>query len=247
MINSEPAPAFGIDLAGYSTGKSVCAVAEDDRSRIRVTILVGCPFSEVQRTTNTLEPILSREVQFLKSLLDQGPVAVDVPIDLRALSPRRGAGHIWELTLRPIDRALGALPALADRIGAATARFQKILHIGQFRDSLGRRLFETYPAGSLRSLKLAHRGYKGKASSALAKRKALASALNMRQCELSDDELDAAICAVTALPNYRLMGHDLANRLDLSPRSLPAGYILLGKLPAVAVTVAREHVSRWLQ
>jgi len=179
--------------------------------------------------------------------LARGPVAVDVPIDIDGLRRNESAKRVWELTLRPIDRTLKALPALADKIGAATARFQNILATGYLHQRLGKRLFETYPAGSLRRLSLDCRGYKGDTTTASLKRKEIARALRIGECELSDDELDAAICAITALPRYRLGGLDLSESLALSLHQIPKGYILLRTSPAVRVIVAHEEAERWLQ
>ncbi|HWB31690.1 MAG TPA: hypothetical protein VG714_00790 [Acidobacteriaceae bacterium] len=167
-------------------------------------------------------------------MLHIGPVAVDIPIDLQGLGGPAQISFVWELTRRPVDRALGALAPLADRIGAPTARFRNIVDAGGFGSSLGSRLFETYPAGSLKRLGL--------------KRSDIITAPgNM----LNEDETDAAICALTALPEWRLEGQPLADSLArqfeengmAAGRQLPLGYVLLKANPAKRVHVSRQDVS----
>jgi hypothetical protein len=63
-----------------------------------------------------------------------------------------------------VDRTFGALPPLADRIGSVVARFSNLLRAYRsgHDEPLGRSLFETYPADSLRLLGWPHKGYKEK-------------------------------------------------------------------------------------
>src|SRR5579871_1354207 len=119
---------FGLDLAGYTTGKTALAVIEIEGRRARATLLRGSPLSAKRASDDDLKQILKAEVAALNRCLKIGPLAVDIPIDLQHLGNPDRAEYIWQLTRRPIDRAVGAMPALADRIGAPVARFAAIMH-----------------------------------------------------------------------------------------------------------------------
>jgi hypothetical protein len=240
---NEPAQiAFGIDLAGYSSGKSVCAVAEQGDEHVAVTILSGSPLSDRHRGDEEIGPIVAREAAFLRSLLSHA-VAVDIPIDLQDLLTPKPL-QVWQLTKRPVDHALGALCPLADRVGSPTARFRNILAVGGLRGALGDRLFETYPAGSLRMLQLPYRGYKNGSIEAEATLRALMVSLHVSPGGLTHDEFDATLCAIAALPEYRLTGIALSKALSVPLTQMPNGYLLL-KRPPSCVTVARQSVSEW--
>src|ERR1700694_2081388 len=111
---------FGIDLAGYTTGKTSFAAAQWRGEAVEATLFSNSVFSANVRppTTELMAPVLGEEVRTLRRCLAAGPVAVDVPIDLQDLLAPQRASRIWELTLRPIDQALGAMRPLADRIGS---------------------------------------------------------------------------------------------------------------------------------
>src|SRR5205814_10509580 len=110
---------FGIDLAGYTTGKTCFATARWRGESVEATIFSNSVFSTNVRhqTTEPIAPALVKEVETLRRCLAVGSVAVDVPIDLQDLLAPQRASQIWELTLRPIDQVLGAMRPLADRIG----------------------------------------------------------------------------------------------------------------------------------
>jgi hypothetical protein len=110
------------------------------------------------------------EALALKQCLGLGRVAGDVPIDLQNLLVPDQAVAIWELTRRPIDKKLNAMPPLADRIGAPVARFSAIMRAGDFHDRLGEDLFETYPAENLRRLEFSG-NYKARGSEGLSERR----------------------------------------------------------------------------
>ena len=182
-------------------------------------------------------------------MLDKGNLSVDVPIDLQGLmgldppeEQKEGAPWgVWELTLRPVDYAFNALPALADRLGAPAARFRNILATCQ-RNQLGSRLWETYPGavlhGTLRlqdacctehiakQNKITYKGQETKYDGAEWKGNGLAciaNALNIKpKCPadfddvpFSDDELDAVLCALTGVapPLALLSGCQLGEQI----------------------------------
>jgi predicted nuclease with RNAse H fold len=238
--------AFGIDLSGYATGKTVCAAVEETPTKLEVTVLLGCPFSNRYHGDSELHPIAEAETAFLIRLFSTGAgVAVDAPIDLSEIVDERRGLQIWQLTRRRVDRVLGALAPLADRIGSPTARFQNLLRDSRINNAIGRQLFETYPAASLRLIELPHRGYKGETAQSRAILDQLIFDLKMRCDTASDDEFDAAICAITALPTYRLGEAKLAEKLRLKEAEVPKGYVLLGGRPKLPISLRREQFSKW--
>ena len=147
--------AYGLDLAGYSTGKSALARADYECSngtvQVRIMSISKNPFAVKRKRKCVLD--VTRERDWIESRLAKSRLCVDIPIDLQGLmgldpSPERdgwrGTPFLWEQTLRPVDYAFDALPPLADRIGSPVARFRTILTKGQ-RNQLGHRLRETYP------------------------------------------------------------------------------------------------------
>jgi hypothetical protein len=187
---------FGIDIAGYTTGKTSLAVVEIEGQTARATLLRDSALSIRRDSDSQLKQILSDEVAVLRRCLAMGPVAVDIPIDLQGLTNPDSAEYIWELTLRPIDRAVKAMPALADRIGAPVARFAAIMREGNFTALLGERLFEAYPAGTLKMLKIKAGKYKGK--NGVGALISLCTTLKIEPQVENDDDVDAIICAITA-------------------------------------------------
>lgn len=248
----QSATGFGLDIAGYSGGKSVLAAAVPDGSHCRVTLLRNSPFSVKRPGASALKPTADCETAALRTLIGIGPVFIDAPLDLQNLLKPHDARFIWELTLRPIDRVLGGLPALADKIGAPVARLVNLFHTANLFGEIGSRLFETYPAASLAALGLQAMGYKGTANGS--SQRAIADALGMTGIIRSDDDLDAAICAITAVaaPAHQLRGKTLDGYL--SHRSAgawrngdaPAGYVLLGQRPFQTITVEEADFTTWL-
>jgi hypothetical protein len=88
------------------------------------------------------------------------------------------------------------MPPLADRIGAPVARFAAIMREGNFSAQLGVKLFEAYPAGTLKMLKIEGGSYKGaKGMEGLG---SLCKALNMEPHVANDHDFDAIVCAIAA-------------------------------------------------
>jgi len=194
-----------------------------------------------------LNSVIKADVQVFSDLLkDNGICAVDVPIDLQGLNEYSGnKNYVWEATKRSIDHELGALPPIADRIGAVVARMRLIMNY--YPDSLGKAIFETYPAGSLALMKENQQYKEGKAiwdgslwkPSADGKEKAnegLANVLNslnfvcvLEGIVLTDDQFDAILSAIPLLSEPWLTGSLLLNHPYLKKRGIkdvPTGYIL---------------------
>lgn len=238
--------AFGVDLGGYSSkGKSqVARVIRVDNcltaSIIRTSLL------QERKGSNSLKEAVEADVKFFAELINNGEAcAVDVPIDLQGINEfsQNNKEYLWEATKRPIDYALGALPPLADRIGAVVARMQLIMK--HFPNELGKSIFETYPAGSLALLGKKQQ-YKGGAANWQGSKWKPASGkppglsllfndLNFFGLEegqlITDDEFDAIISTVPLLCKPRFNDTVLKHPLvkAAAPKSLPKGYILCGE------------------
>ncbi len=232
---------FGIDLAGYTTGKTSLAVVEIAGRRAKATLLRGSALSVKRASSAALKEILRQEAAVLRRCLAIGPVAVDIPIDLQDLNNPDRAEYVWQLTLRPIDRAVRAMPPLADRIGAPAARFAAIMRAGRFAGLLGKTLFEAYPAGTLKTLKVKAGSYKG-ASGVLALR-SLCGALKVEPHVDSDDDFDAIICAITAAAPADAM-HD-AKALGVQGR-MPKGFRIPRSLAFDRIETAEAGFDAWM-
>lgn len=258
--------AFGLDLSGFSNNRTrLCKVVRKERGPILATLLPW-PCSLPLKLRSAAHRVIEQEAKQLKECLDLGRVAVDVPIDLQHLLEPRRAHQLWELTQRPVDRAFGGLPPLADKIGAPVARFRAMLtmlrhlaHDNASELSTGRGLFETYPAASLQLLGIGSIRYKqqqavfsggswqsmdGSGLAVLANELRFAAPEGTR---LDDDDLDALICALTALlpecclPKDELMAWvlDRVGR-EIGAAPVPSGYVLLSKLPDAPVMIAAK-------
>jgi hypothetical protein len=219
-----------------------------------VRIIDESVFEERHQRDADLAPLLQREVDLLCRMMARGSVAVDVPIDLQRLPDRVDAKQIWELTLRPVDVVLCALPALADKIGAATTRFANLLRSGDLGNRLGTSLFETYPGGTRRLMKRTTQIEPIRRDQAV-HRETIAAEWHAEGTPLNEDEIDAAICALTALASGadRLEGPSLNAELEsefqrhaIVRRDLPRGYVILKAIPFENVAVSRVSYETWL-
>jgi hypothetical protein len=86
---------FGIDLAGYTTGKTSLAVVEIRGKFATATLLRGSALSIKRDTSSPLKEILRQEVDVLRRCLTVGPVAIDIPIDLQDLTTTDRAEFVW--------------------------------------------------------------------------------------------------------------------------------------------------------
>ncbi|MCP4601596.1 MAG: DUF429 domain-containing protein [Proteobacteria bacterium] len=198
---------FGLDPAGYSTGKSAFAMAKRiENGSIEVTVLSGTPFSRKKARKDVLQDIVEAERAFVKTAIDHGPLYLDVPLDLQKLSSPTEPKYLWELTMRPVDFAFNAMPPLADRLGAVVARMKHILE--PFEKFIGKKIFETYPKLSLKRITASDISYKGQSAeiecndedwSGGEGLKSALKAANFKTTDrlrINDDEFDAALCAL---------------------------------------------------
>ena len=204
--------AFGLDIAGYSTGKSGFARArrKSDNS-IDVTVYQGHIFAKTFNYRFPLDKVADKERELLLACCRNSSLLIDIPIDLQGLPHPNNASFIWQLTLRPVDYAFGGMAPLANYIGAPVARFQNMIPTStdssEAESLVGKHIFETYPARSLDLLGLPSKKYKGHKISfkdghwtgGLAAEIAESLVLMAEEGEtLNDDELDAIICAIEA-------------------------------------------------
>ena len=232
---------FGIDLAGYTTGKTSLAAIEIKGQRAKATLLRGSALSAKRESGAALREVLRQEAAVLRRCLGIGPVAVDIPIDLQDLTKPDRAEYIWQLTRRPVDRAVGAMPPLADRIGAPTARFAAIMREGRFASQLGNRLFEAYPAGTLAALEMKAKRYKGE--SGVVALRSLCETLKIEPHVDSDDDIDAIICAITAAAPAEAV-HD-ATALNVRGR-LPKGFRIPKSLSFARIETIEARFDTWM-
>lgn len=247
---------FGLDLAGFTNtrGTVLAAICANDNSA-EVAVFSNSPFNQ-KLDANTEFPFrLAQETAFLSRLVGIGSIAVDVPIDLQGL-PCRDAIEAWQLTLRPVDKVLRALPPLASWLGACVARFGAILS-PEIKKQLDVHLFETYPAASLQAkfgkcdsdVKQYKLSDKTKTEIAADARKRLWERLSIdpHGDSLSHDELDAIICALTAVATRdELLARDEYGLAD--SQALPMGYRLLNKKNSFdRIQVSRIAFDEWVK
>jgi hypothetical protein len=232
---------FGIDLAGYTTGKTALAVAEITGQLVKATLLLGSALSTKRDSGTALQDVVAGDVNVLQRCLSVGSVAVDIPIDLQGLPNPTKPQKVWELTRRPIDRAINAMPPFADRIGAPVARFAAIMRHGNFGHLVGQTLFEAYPAGTLKILKIKANKYKGK--SGAENLVALCDELRVKPHVKNDDHIDAIICAITAAtPDEQI--HE-AKSLGIEGR-LPLGFRIPKSLSFDGIVVDEADFDDWM-
>ena len=232
---------FGIDLAGYTTGKTSLAVVEIRGKFATATLLRGSALSIKRDTSSPLKEILRQEVDVLWRCLTVGPVAIDIPIDLQDLTTTDRAEFVWQLTRRPIDRAVRAMPPLADRIGAPVARFAAIMHQGNFTSLLGDRLFEAYPAGTLKTLNIETNSYKGESGATALS--SLCRTLKVEPPVESDHDIDAIICAITAAAPADAI-HD-AKALNVDG-AMPKGFRIPKNLSFDRIETSVANFDTWM-
>jgi hypothetical protein len=232
---------FGIDLAGYTTGNTSFAAVEIEGEAANATLLRGSALSVKRESGDALKSVLSQEAAVLRRCLAVGPVAVDIPIDLQGLPNTDRAEYIWQLTLRPIDRAVKAMPPFADRIGAPVARFAAIMREGDFAGRLGETLFEAYPAATLNMLKIRAGRYKG--ANGLNALSSLCTALKIEPQVENDHDIDAIICAIAAaLPPDAV--HD-ANAFRVQG-PMPRGFRIPKSLSFTRISTTVAPFDAWM-
>jgi predicted nuclease with RNAse H fold len=224
---------FGIDLGAYGRRRGTAVVAaQRSEKAASLYVLEGTAFDNVFAGPERINEQLCSERELLISLLNQGQVAVDVPLDLQKLPCLEMPTYNWELTLRPVDRAFQAMPPLASFLGHCVARFQ--CHFRALRDDA---LLETYPAACHELCGSVVR-----------------EAFSELDSRFSSDEKDAALCALVAVARHdEVLGGD---ELDSVIRrklgefgegayGAPENYRLLRRVPQ-KIKFERMSFDNWL-
>jgi Protein of unknown function (DUF429) len=237
---------FGLDLAGYTTNKTSLAAVESDEKRAKVVLLRHSAFARKRATSSHLKEAVEEEGCDLERCIKLGPLAVDIPIDLQGLPHPTAPTEIWELTKRPIDKKLGAMAPFADRIGAPVVRFAAIRDRANFGGILGGNLFETYPKATLQKLGIIAGVYKShqkqRAEACAEACTLLSKRLRIEPVLQNDDDIDAVICAVTAVaPEDHLCAPE-----EYGIDRIPLGFRLLKKNPFEEIRVDEADFSKWM-
>lgn len=199
---------WGLDLAGYSTGKSALALAKRESAKsVLIKIFTNHPFMKKIEGRHQIASQINDERRCINRC---SPIYIDMPIDLQNLPKIKNATFSWQLTKRAIDVAYSAMPPFADRIGSPVARLQAVL--GEELLGLGNDYFETYPNMSLHKwFGQAPPSYKSSSKTAdweddhWVGETGLATLLNQcgfvgaKDLKLNDDHFDACICALVGL------------------------------------------------
>ena len=257
--------AFGFDIAGYAGGNSGFARADlGDGSVIQITVYEGHVFGWRLRGAEPLGAVAEAEKRVLRACAMIGDVLVDTPVDLQGLPCPVNPFFTWELVKRPVDYAFDALAPLANLIGAPVARFQNMLSaLREEKSSEGfDRVYETYPAASLKLLGLWSSGYGSQSMRFSGGRweggplGGIANNLEMKGKE--GDAFDAALCAITGVvaEDAHLRGEGLSREVyrrikaRVAPRhhawiaaSVPKNYILMKTPPEKEIRVVKKQVS----
>jgi hypothetical protein len=211
--------ATGINLSAFGLARRpiVAAAALGDKGDVRVSLTPATMFKGKYKLSDATEATFA---EWRAGLLElPRPIGVDVAIDIDALGAggnRRAPGlrQLWELTHRPIDFAFYGDAPLADRVGEFGVRFRSLLAASVFE--LGDDILEVYPRATVELLEFrgqyaggaAHHGGSGWKADDRSKRadKLMAKILaelgvNPGQGgeNLNSDDLDAILCALTAL------------------------------------------------
>jgi hypothetical protein len=249
---------FGLDLAGYTTTKTSLAAIECTGKQANVFLLRHSAFARKRETSSPLKEVVFEEERDLELCISLGPLAVDIPIDLQGLPFPSDPVEIWQLTKRPIDNELGAMPPFADRIGAPVVRFAAIRNRKSFSGVLGKNLFETYPAdiwkkifntyptATRKKLELLAGAYKARGKERAKIRVSacvdLCRLLHIEPALENDDDIDALICAVTAVaPKDHLCA---ASEFDVN--RVPLGFRILKKNPFESIRVQEVDFCEWV-
>jgi hypothetical protein len=224
--------ATGINLSAFgSTRRPLVAIAHFTDGDVRVELRPAAMFSRSKLSESAAETFATWRAGMLELphpigvdvALDLGEVR-DSSFEQRekAVPEPRGSNLdsrlLWELSYRPIDFAFYGDAPVTDKVGEFGVRFRTMLAAGGFE--LGRDLIEAFPRATVELLEFkgqyqgggAHHGHNGwkaddknkRADKLLAK---LFQELGVNPVQgaekLTSDDLDATLCALTALGSAR--------------------------------------------
>jgi len=182
---------------------------------------------------------IANRIECLKNIM---PLFVDVPIDNTYFNDAyNNPGYIWQLNLRPVDRAYNGQRPLGSLMGGYVQQFKYMYNKSEL--TLGENLYETYPAASLIELGInakykktisVYKENKWTTSIGGICDKLNISPIDNTELKINDDEIDAVLCALCGVVDdkYILKGNDLEkhinSRINNSKRyKAPKGYVLL--------------------
>lgn len=255
--------ASGINLSAFGVARRpvLATAALTERDEVRVELKPAAMFGSKHKLSDLSEELFAEWRQGLLGL--PRPIGVDVAIDIEALGAggtRRAPAQrmLWELTHRPIDFAFFGDAPLTDRVGEFGVRFRALLAASAFE--LGNELLEVYPRASVELLEFkgqyrdgaAHHTAQGWKADDRNKR---ADKLMVKLLEelginpgqgadkLNADDLDAILCALTALGASLAQGvlsgveldREISERIARRANSQPAEFTA----PAACAVLAR--------
>ncbi len=209
--------ATGINLSAFgSTRRPTVAIARLDGDDVHIALHPADMFARSKLS----DPAADTFARWRTGLLElPRPIGVDVALDAAGIgSQESGIGLLWELTYRPIDFAFYGDAPLTDKIGEFGVRFRAMLAAGGLEP--GRDLLEAHPRATVELLEFkgqytgggAHHGHNGwkaddknqRADKLLAR---LFQELGVNPAQgaekLTSDDLDAILCALSALAHAR--------------------------------------------
>lgn len=214
-----PTSASGLNLSAFGTARrpALAVATMGDKGAVRVELKPAAAFAGKNKLSDGSEALFT---QWRAGLLElPRPVGVDVAIDIESLSAggnRRAPAsrQLWELTHRPIDFAFYGDAPLTDKVGEFGVRFRAMLSASVFE--LGDDIIEVFPRATVEMLEFkgqyaggaAHMAAQGWKADDRNKRgdklmvKLLAElGINSGQGaeHFDSDDLDAVLCALTAL------------------------------------------------
>lgn len=211
--------ATGINLSAFGVARRplIAVATQATNNEVRVELKPSQGFGGKFKLSDRVEETL---IAWREELLGcPRPIAVDIAIDMEwlvAAGSRIAPAErrMWELTMRPIDFAFYGDAPLTDRVGDFGVRFRSMLAGSAF--AVGEEIFECHPRASVELFDFrgqyrdgnAHHGDRGWRPDDRNKRgdKLIARVLenlgaNPTQGaeEINSDDLDAVLCALTAL------------------------------------------------
>ncbi len=209
--------ATGINLSAFgSTRRPLVAIAHCADGDVRIELRPAAMFARNKLSDSAAETFAGWRAGMLEL---PRPMGVDLALDVSAIGSRQSAiEHLWELSYRPIDFAFYGDAPVTDKIGEFGTRFRAMLAAGGFEP--GRDIVEAFPRATVELLDFkgqyagggAHHGHNGwkaddknqRADKLLAK---LFQELGVNPAQgaekLTSDDLDAILCALTALATQR--------------------------------------------
>lgn len=211
--------ATGLNLSAFGSARRplVATANMGEKGDVRVELKPATAFGGKQKLSDSYNTLFGQWRAWLMEL--PRPIGVDVAMDIDALGAggsRRAPAlrQLWELTHRPIDFAFYGDAPLTDKVGEFGVRFRAMLSVSVFE--LGNDILEVFPRATVEMLEFKGQYAGGAAHMAASGWKAddrekrgdklmakLLEELGVNAGQGADkfdsDDLDAMLCALTAL------------------------------------------------